>query len=90
MNKYVEEYLSDPDGSKLDEELSGYKPEKAAIDKEIEVGKNGFAEQLRRGLGATIENELRHPRRMNFFTGLKYKILRYLTIRKDKKRSKAI
>ena len=90
MNKYIEEYLSDPDGSKLDEELSGYKPEQAAIQKEIEIGKSGFADQLRRGLGASIEEELRHPKRRNFFTGLKYKILRYLTIKKEKKRSKAI
>ena len=90
MADYMEEYLSDPDGSKLDTQLNRYRSEKKAIEEQLAADKAAFAMQLKNGLGKSIAEELNKPKRKNFFTGLKYKIMRLLTIRKERKRLSTI
>lgn len=85
MSDYIEEYLSDPDNSKLDHQVSLYYHEKDTMQKELEVEKLFFANRLRNGLGQSIKDELKKPKRRSFLRGLKYRFLRFLTIRRETK-----
>lgn len=85
MSDYIEEYLSDPDNSKLDHQVNLYYHEMDAIQNELELEKLSFANRLRNGLGQSIKDELKKPKRKSFIVGLKYRFLRYLTIRRETK-----
>ena len=90
MSDYTEEYLSDPDSSKMLSQLNRYYSEKEAMQMELEVAKASFANVLKNGLGQSMKEELRKPKRRSLFTGLKYRLLRFLTVRKELRKTGSV
>lgn len=72
------------------QELNGLKGDKILSQETLEAEKFSFQKKLMDSMGKKMMEDLNNPPKRSFWIGLKYKYLRWKTIRDEKKRARKI
>lgn len=72
------------------QEINGFEGDKIATKEALEADKYSFQRKLQGSFGEKMMEQLNNPPRKSFLVGLKYKYLRWKTIRDEKRRARKI
>lgn len=72
------------------QEINGYKGDRILIEESLEADKYAFKRKLEGSFGKKMMEQLNNPPKRSIWVGIKYKYLRWKTIRKCKREERKL